>query len=122
MSTYCYFTNSHIYYFKMSFRRIMPLVNSQNIRSMSTLSVRLNALKDGIDKDAIKKVLRISLKELGPPTPVEIVKAFKSTPKTNWKDLTVREAGLKTLVAVEVICWFFVGECIGKGTLIGYQV
>ena len=33
-----------------------------------------------------------------------------------------QEAFINTVVAVEVGCWFFVGECIGKGTLIGYQV
>ena len=34
----------------------------------------------------------------------------------------VQEATLNTLVAIEVGCWFFVGEVIGKGNLVGYQV
>lgn len=37
-------------------------------------------------------------------------------------DLTVREAWLNTLVGIEILCWFFVGECIGKRHLIGYKV
>lgn len=40
----------------------------------------------------------------------------------SWKKFTIREAGLNTLVAIEVWCWFFVGECIGKHHLVGYKV
>ena len=34
----------------------------------------------------------------------------------------VNQAVLNTVVGVEVFCWFFIGECIGKGSLSGYQV
>lgn len=34
----------------------------------------------------------------------------------------LQEATLNTLVFTEVICWFFIGECIGKGSIVGYQV
>jgi len=34
----------------------------------------------------------------------------------------VREAAKKGLVAVEVCCWFYVGEIIGRRSLIGYNV
>ena len=33
-----------------------------------------------------------------------------------------QEATVNTLVTFEVICWFFVGEIIGKGVLIGYDI
>ncbi len=33
-----------------------------------------------------------------------------------------QEAWINTLVTAEVVCWFFVGECIGKRSLIGYNV
>ena len=36
--------------------------------------------------------------------------------------ISVQEATLNTLVAIEVGCWFFVGEVIGKGHLVGYQI
>lgn len=39
-----------------------------------------------------------------------------------WKKLPVREAWLNTLVTIEVICWFFIGECIGKRHYVGYDV
>lgn len=66
------------------------------------------------------------LSELRPPTPGEIPTAIRDLVKLfsqrNWQNVTVRDAWRNTLVTTEVICWFFVGECIGKGTLIGYQV
>ena len=39
----------------------------------------------------------------------------------NW---TVKETTINTIVPVglEIFCWFFIGECIGKGSVIGYQV
>lgn len=39
-----------------------------------------------------------------------------------WKNLTVRQATLNTLVAMEVTFWFYIGECIGKRHLVGYDV
>jgi len=67
--------------------------------------------------------------ELTPPSPAEIPVAIgqagqlvKSAMTFKWTQLTVREAWLNTLVAVEVGCWFFIGECIGKGSLVAYKV
>lgn len=45
-----------------------------------------------------------------------------ATKTAKWKNFTVREAGLNTLVAIEIWCWFFVGECIGKLHIVGYKV
>lgn len=39
-----------------------------------------------------------------------------------WKNTTVRDAWLNTLVTIEVLCWFYVGECIGKRSYVGYDV
>ena len=36
--------------------------------------------------------------------------------------LFFQEAAINTAVVIEVACWFFIGECIGKGGLIGYDV
>jgi F-type H+-transporting ATPase subunit g len=67
--------------------------------------------------------------ELRPPSPSELPQIQKgfadlvSAARTQkWRTLTVKEAGLNALVAIEVACWFFVGEVIGKGHLVGYQV
>ena len=34
----------------------------------------------------------------------------------------VNQTVLNVVVGTEVACWFFIGECIGKGSLVGYQV
>lgn len=47
---------------------------------------------------------------------------ISSAKNQRYLQLSVREAWLNTLVATEVLCWFFVGECIGKRHLIGYKV
>uniref|UniRef100_A0A224Y309 ATP synthase subunit g n=1 Tax=Panstrongylus lignarius TaxID=156445 RepID=A0A224Y309_9HEMI len=67
--------------------------------------------------------------ELVPPSPGEIsgisngIKNIITSAKTGkWKQLTVREAWLNLLVATEVTCWFYIGECIGKWNLIGYKI
>lgn len=67
--------------------------------------------------------------ELKPPTPGEIpeitnrirniITGFR---QSKWRDVTVREAWLNALVSLEVACWFFVGEVIGKRHIVGYKV
>jgi F-type H+-transporting ATPase subunit g len=66
--------------------------------------------------------------KLMPPTPAEIPKALGQATKLvqcaitfSWTKLTTKEAWVNTFVATEVICLFFIGECIGKGSLIAYK-
>merc|ERR1712226_1403636 len=73
--------------------------------------------------------VKVRKAELMPPSPAEIPAAIggaanlvKSAMTFKWANLTMREAWLNTLVAVEVGCWFFIGECIGKGSLVAYKV
>ncbi|KAK2145102.1 hypothetical protein LSH36_703g01058 [Paralvinella palmiformis] len=49
----------------------------------------------------------------------DLVKAYRTQ---KWKQVTVKEAAVNTIVAVEVACWFAIGECIGKRSLVGYQI
>jgi len=35
---------------------------------------------------------------------------------------TVKESAVKLLIGAEIACWFYAGEVIGKGSLIGYDV
>lgn len=67
--------------------------------------------------------------ELTPPTPKDISairngfsKLIQSARTGRYRDVTVREAIINTLVAAEIYCWFFVGECIGKRHIVGYDV
>ncbi|GAU90586.1 hypothetical protein RvY_02985 [Ramazzottius varieornatus] len=66
--------------------------------------------------------------ELRPPTPAEIPKGIAGLMsiatrwgRQPWRHLTVKEAWLNTLVTVEVMCWFFVGEVVGRRHLLGYK-
>jgi len=73
--------------------------------------------------------LKYAAVELTPPTPGDIpairagIGKILSGAKTGaWKNLTVRDAWLNTLVTMEVFFWFYVGECIGKRHLVGYDI
>lgn len=80
-------------------------------------------------KPQLNIIQRYARVEMAPPTFSDIPAARNSimkivhSAKTGaYKQLTVREAWLNTLVTIEVLCWFFVGECIGKRHIVGYDV
>jgi F-type H+-transporting ATPase subunit g len=67
--------------------------------------------------------------ELKPPTPGELPEISKqltdvmnAAKSGKWKHVTVRQAWINTLVGVELAIWFFLGEIVGRGTLVGYDV
>ncbi|KAI0985065.1 hypothetical protein GJ496_010836 [Pomphorhynchus laevis] len=63
--------------------------------------------------------------EMRPPTFEEISKVpgeVRAMLKKNWRELTVKEAWLNTLITSECVFWFFLGEIIGRGSVIGYDV
>lgn len=73
--------------------------------------------------------LKYAKVELTPPSPADIPeirarigKLISAAKDGRWKQTTVKEAWLNTLVTVEVVCWFYVGECIGKRHIVGYDV
>ncbi|CAG0887021.1 unnamed protein product, partial [Darwinula stevensoni] len=67
--------------------------------------------------------------ELRPPSPSEIPQIKReiqnllvAAKERRWKQLTVQEAWLNTLVTLEVVFCFFIGECLGKRHFVGYEV
>ncbi|KAK4289749.1 hypothetical protein Pmani_022495 [Petrolisthes manimaculis] len=99
---------------------------------MSKLVARIPVMAKAAVDSATPKLNtfeRYAKVELVPPTPAEFGavaqgfnKIVKGAQTGAWKKVTVKEAWLNTLVTVEVLCWFFIGEVIGKGTVVGYQV
>ncbi|CAF1465456.1 unnamed protein product [Rotaria magnacalcarata] len=66
--------------------------------------------------------------ELRPPMPNEFgqiqqgfQKIVQSATTGAWRQLTVKQFALNTLVGLEVMFWFYMGECIGRGSIIGYR-
>nr|ALS04563.1 mitochondrial ATP synthase subunit g [Pseudodiaptomus poplesia] len=81
------------------------------------------ALKD------VATAMKYAKVELAPPGPSDLVGSVKGVGNVvkdvltfRWAQATMKEATVNTLVAAEIAGWFFIGECIGKGSLIGYQV
>ncbi|RZF36049.1 hypothetical protein LSTR_LSTR005865 [Laodelphax striatellus] len=79
-------------------------------------------------KPNLATFLRYAKAELTPPSPRDmgrISEGFSDIVNGarcgRWKELTVKEAWLNTLVATEVGLWFFVGEVIGRGHFMGYK-
>lgn len=73
--------------------------------------------------------LKYAKVELAPPKLSEIpqikagiAKLLSSARSGAWKNQTIKQASLNTLVGMEVIFWFYVGECIGKRHIVGYDV
>ena len=68
-------------------------------------------------------------KELLPPAPAELGlaveqagTAFNNFTSFKFLNLTVKEGAKNVLVGVEICCWFFVGEIIGRGSIVGYKL
>ncbi|VDM33683.1 unnamed protein product [Hydatigera taeniaeformis] len=77
---------------------------------------------------ALIKFSKYAKVELRPPTVSELTPALEEGRSIinffrsgAWKQKTVKDFALDTAVAIEVLMWFFVGEIIGRRSLIGYK-
>ncbi|XP_076231838.1 ATP synthase F(0) complex subunit g, mitochondrial [Calliopsis andreniformis] len=80
-------------------------------------------------KPALQSLVYYGKVELVPPKFSDIpairsgiMKLINGAKTKRYREVTVREAWLNTLVTIEVLCWFYVGECIGKRHIVGYKV
>nr|XP_003705829.1 PREDICTED: ATP synthase subunit g, mitochondrial [Megachile rotundata] len=98
---------------------------------MSKLQGLVDVTKTAITtaRPALKKFVYYAKVELVPPKISDIpairhdIQRLVSAAKNKrFLELPVREVWLNTLVTLEVLCWFFIGECIGKRHIIGYKV
>jgi len=94
-------------------QKVMPLVNTAK----------------EVARPRLATFLRYAKVELAPPSPGELPVAIAdlstkvaNLQKQSFRAWTVRQAAINMVVGVEVACWFFIGECIGKGGLVGYDV
>merc|ERR1711890_39455 len=106
------------------------LVKTTKLKAkMSGLMARVPGIVLEYAKPRFATFVKYGKIELTPPTPGDIPAAIaqasgivKSAMTFKWTQLTVKQAWLNSLVAAEVGCWFFIGECIGKGSLVAYKV
>jgi len=77
----------------------------------------------------LKTFVKYAKVELTPPSPGELGQVVKGTAGLvgdaltfKWAQASMAQVAVNTIVVAEVACWFFIGECIGKGSLVGYQV
>lgn len=105
---------------------VNKVVTVKNVTTKTLIPMAREKLTEILARPSVRALPKTILIELRPPTPMELPQAFRDGYrilfKGNWRNTTMREAWVNTLVTTEVICWFFIGECIGKGTWIAYQV
>ncbi|CAG2062422.1 unnamed protein product [Timema podura] len=103
-----------------------------SVRAASSLATKVPSLIKGtLDyaQPRFKIFLKYAKVELTPPSPGDIPQIRSGIQKLlsgfrtgKWKQTPVKEAWLNALVTTEVLMWFFVGECIGKRSIVAYQV
>ncbi|CAG0920028.1 unnamed protein product [Notodromas monacha] len=126
------FSTSTVFFAYLDFSVIKLISNSFRVNRMASLVTKVSSqIPKLVDRARpnVQWFMRYAKVELTPPTPGEIPIAIKqftqllaSAGRGKWQHVSVREAWLNTLVTFEVFCWFFIGECIGKRNLVGYNV
>eukprot|EP00745_Piridium_sociabile_P003896 TRINITY_DN12262_c0_g1_i1.p2 TRINITY_DN12262_c0_g1~~TRINITY_DN12262_c0_g1_i1.p2 ORF type:complete len:135 (-),score=33.98 TRINITY_DN12262_c0_g1_i1:257-610(-) len=105
-------------------------------KAASTLAVRLVNAATSTGNNALKYTTprlqtfwTYAKVELKPPTLGEMPQVqegfnnlIKSARTGKWKTLTVKEAWLNTLVGAEIMFCFFMGEVLGRGSMVGYYI
>merc|ERR1712147_262960 len=73
-------------------------------------------LKDVTSFDALAKVELVPSADVG-----GMVRGVGNLTKAalpfKWAQASMKDVAVNTVVVTEIACWFFIGECIGKGSL-----
>ncbi|TPP64976.1 ATP synthase subunit g [Fasciola gigantica] len=79
-------------------------------------------------KPAISKFITYAKVEMRPPSVADLTPALAEANRLiaaakagKWKNVTTKEGLLNAVVTMEVLAWFFVGEIIGRRSIIGYS-
>ncbi|GFU93450.1 ATP synthase subunit g, mitochondrial [Trichonephila clavipes] len=101
-------------------------------KAVSSLGTKLPIMMKTMmenSKPKLETFVKYAKVELVPPKMSEMPEVMagfgrlmRSAKSGAWKQYTMREAWLNTLVGLEIYFCFCIGECIGKGSLLGYQV
>lgn len=94
-----------------------------------SVSTRIAGRLAGYSRERLSTFWRLAKVELRPPTPGDlpaiqkgfsnVVSGFKNG---KWRELTVKEAWINSLITMEVMFWFFAGEVIGRRHFRGYYI
>ncbi|XP_017773002.1 PREDICTED: ATP synthase subunit g, mitochondrial [Nicrophorus vespilloides] len=128
----------YLYYWYNWLKRSVKSISSlsSQLKAKFLLGGKMAAKVSGLVKQLLSEgrpkvqtFLKYAKVELTPPSPGDIpqiragiANIMRGAKTGKWKEMPIREAWLNTLITVEVLCWFYVGECIGKRHIVGYDV
>ncbi|KAK3609622.1 hypothetical protein CHS0354_038625 [Potamilus streckersoni] len=99
------------------------------VEKLVTKSVSLAQKTLAFSKPRLQTFWKYAKVEMRPPSPDEFdavkagaIKVIKTGVSGEWKNISTKDATRNVIVSLEVMLWFYIGEIIGKGSLIGYAI
>jgi len=77
----------------------------------------------------VEKHVKYMKVEMAPPSvsevlaaPGQLMSVWNTWRTGGWKDIKVEDAWVNFLICLELLFWFFIGEIIGRGSILGYKL